>query len=130
MSPRENAENGRSLPLVAVLSSVPMLAEALNDVMDGIAEVRLFPAGRDTGGLLRWLEPDAVVVDSDDEAEAAAEFGRAEGRPVVHVSYPEERIRVVGEGGWEDLEEPGISPELLRNVLAAGLFRRKEAHTR
>ena len=58
-----------ALPLVAVVSSYPMLAEAVEGALEGIAEVRAFPAGQgDTADFLRLLQPAAVVVDSAEEA--------------------------------------------------------------
>jgi hypothetical protein len=66
-----------TFPLVAVVSSYPLLAEAVEGALEGIAEVRAFPAGQgDTADFLRLLQPAAVVVDSAEEAEAAAEFAR------------------------------------------------------
>ena len=57
-------DDGR--PLVAVWCSVPLLGEAVEFALE-FAEVRSFaPSRGDLAGLLRWLRPDAVVVDSDE----------------------------------------------------------------
>src|SRR5438046_3126861 len=67
--PRAMNSSRRRQPLVAVLFSVPLLCEAIASALDDIAEVRTFPARRsDTVGLLRSLQPDAVVVDDPIEA--------------------------------------------------------------
>jgi hypothetical protein len=114
-----------SLPLVAVVSVVPMLCEALSHALDGIAEVRGFPAGRgDTAGLLRSLRPQAVIVDSQEEADEAADFAREADAPLVFVSYPDESLRVLKEDGWHRPEETRPSPEAIRNVVVGGLFGR------
>jgi hypothetical protein len=123
----------RNLPLVAIVSGVPMLREALRDALEGIAEVRNFPAGRgDTAGLLRSLRPDAVVVDSEEEAESVAAFARESDSPLVFVSYRDEVVKVLADSGWEESDDVGISPEGIRNVLVAGIFGRArgEAPTR
>lgn len=120
---REGEE--RELPLVAVVSAVPMLFEAVSHVLEGIAEVRGFPAGRgDTGGLLHWLQPDGVVVDSEEEAEAAAEYARETDTPLVLVSYRDEKLQVLQDGGWQEPEDASPSPEGIRNILVGGLFGR------
>lgn len=122
----------RSQPLVAVLSSVPMLVEALAHTLEDIAEVRVFPAGRgDTLGLLRSLAPEAIVVDDEGEAEAAATFAREADAPLVLVSYRDEHLLVLTDAGWEEGEDD-VSAEGIRNALVGGLFgrARKEAPTR
>lgn len=115
----------RRLPLVAVVSSVPMLCEGLSLSLEGIAEVQSFPAGRgDMAGLLRSLRPDAVVVDRETEADEAADFARETDSPLVFVSYRDERLRVLRGGEWEDPQGSRPSPEAIRNVLVGGLFGR------
>jgi hypothetical protein len=128
-----SASDPSNLPLIAVVAGVPLLREALCNTLDGIAEVRGFPAGRgDTAGLLRWLRPDAVVVDSDEEAESVAAFARESDSPLVLVSYRDEVVKVLGDSGWEESDDAGVSPEGIRNVLVAGIFgrARREAPTR
>lgn len=127
-----SASDPRNLPLVAIVSGVPMLREALRNALEGIAEVRGFPAGRgDTAGLLRSLRPDAVVVDSEEEAGAVAAFARESDSPLVLVSYRDEVVKVLGDSGWEESDDVGVSPEGIRNLLVAGIFgrARREAPT-
>lgn len=113
-------------PLVAVICRVPLIGEALASTMDAIAEVRPFPAdGGDTDGLLRSLQPNAVVVDCDEEAEAAEAYARDSEAPLVCVHVRQERIRVFTNGVWQD-REGGISPEEIRNILVGGIFGRKQ----
>jgi hypothetical protein len=119
-----SASDSRNLPLIAIVSGVPMLREALRNALDGIAEVKGFPAGGDTAGLLRSLRPDAVVVDSEDEAESVAAFARESNSPLVLVSYRDEVVKVLGDSGWEESDDVGVSPEGIRNVLVAGIFGR------
>jgi hypothetical protein len=120
---------GRELPLVAVISSVPLLSEALTPALDGIAVVRGFPARLgDVEGLLAWLDPDAVVVvDSENAAEAATEFARTRDRPLVWVALREEKVRTFEDGGWKEADNDGASPEAVRNIVVAGLFGRARA---
>jgi hypothetical protein len=114
-----------ALPLVAVVSSVPLLTEAVEEALEGIADVRSFPAGGgDTAGFLRFLRPDAVVVDSAAEAQAAVRFAREEHVTLVHVSLPDKRLRLLRSGGWVEFANGSASPERLRSALAAGLMRR------
>jgi hypothetical protein len=113
------------LPIVAVISAVPLLSEAVEQALDGIAEVRSFPAGGgDTEGFLRFLHPDAVVVDSAAEARAAVRFAREEHATLVHVSLTDQRLRLLRTGGWVEYANGLASPERLRSALAAGLFRK------
>ncbi len=110
-------------PLVAVLCSVPLLHEALSAALENIADVHAFPAdGGDTSGLLRSLQPDAVVVDTREEAEAAADFAREAQSPLVCVVLREQKLRVLRNGGWEEPEGDGVSPEAIRNILVGGIF--------
>ena len=112
-------------PLVAVLCATPILAEAVTAALEGMAEVRRFPAGRpDVYGLLRWLGADAVVVDRASEASEAAAYGIDFDALVVHILLPEEKLRLLRDGRWE---QPGLvcaSAEGIRNVLIGSLFGR------
>ena len=113
----------RIQPLVAVLYSVPLMCEALSWALDGIAEVRTFPAGRgDTAGLLQSVGPDAVVVDDPAEAEAAHDWTKRNERPLVHVSLRDQTIRLLENGIW--VESPGVTAECIRNVLAGSIYGR------
>ncbi len=121
----------REPPLVAVLCSVPLLAEALGAAID-FAEVRSFAAeGGDVAGLLGWLEPDAVVVDDEVTAEAAASAVDGELHiPVLHLSPRERTLRIFRNGTWEDVDHGADpDPETVRNVLAGVLFARRGALT-
>ena len=121
------ATTTRPHPLVAVVSRVPIISEALAAALESIAEVRQFPAGRgDTAGLLRWLRPDAIVVDTEEEAEEAASFAKASRSPVVHISLRDQRLRVLRDGTWEEPEADGSSPETIRNILVSGIYGRRE----
>lgn len=111
------------LPLVAVVCKVPLICEAISDALENVAEVRHFPARRgDTVGLLRWLQPDAVVVDSEDEADEAASFARESAAPLVHVLLRERKLRILRNDHWEEPEDGSASAEAIRNVVIAGLF--------
>ena len=113
-------------PLVVAVCAVPLLQEALSAALEDIAEVQSFPAHRgDTGGLLRSLNPDAVVVDAQDEAEAAVPFAHESKSPLVHISLAERKLRVLRNGDWEEAVSEG-APEEIRNILAAGFFARGE----
>jgi hypothetical protein len=122
------ARGASARPLVVALCSVPLLQEALAAALEDIADVQGFPAHRgDTVGLLRWLKPDAVVVDAEDEAEAAASFAKGSNLPILHISLSERKLRVLRDGDWEEAGSEETSPEAIRNILVAGLFARGEA---
>lgn len=119
---------GRTDPLVVVICAAPLLCEALSSALDGIAAVRQFPASRgDTAGLLSSVRPDAVVVDSDDEAEAAAAFAAGDDAPVVHVSYRANTLRVFADGFWREPARAVATPEAVRNVIVGHLAGRRTA---
>jgi hypothetical protein len=112
-------------PLVAVLCSVPLLGEAMASALE-FAEVRSFSAGGgDIVGLLSWLRPDALIVDSVAGAEAAAVFAREHDLPVVHVSVRDRTLHLFRGGEWEQVSNAeGPTPEAIRNVVAGALFAR------
>ena len=113
----------RIQPLVAVLYSVPLMCEALSWALDGIAEVRSFPAGRgDITGLLQSVSPDAVVVDDPAEAEAARDWTNRHERPLVHVSLRDQTVRLLQNGTW--IESPGVTAQCIRNVVAGSIYGR------
>jgi hypothetical protein len=115
----------RAQPLVAVVCRVPLVYEALTAALEGIADVRPFPAGRaDTAGLLRALAPDAVVVDSEAEARDAEAFVRGTESLLVHVSIADETLRTFKDGRWQEPED-AASPEAIRNAVVGGIFGRK-----
>ncbi len=112
-------------PLVAVVCSVPLLGEALVSTLD-FAEVRAFSSrGGDLAGLLRWVRPDAVVVDSTKGALEATEFALEHDAPLVHVSVRDRSLHLYRAGEWEQVANgEGPTPEALRNVVAGALFAR------
>lgn len=114
-----------AIPLVAVVCRVPLLSEALAAALEGIADVRRFPAGRgDTDGLLRALAPDAVVVDTETEAHEAIPFAVEAQTPLVQVSLRERTLRKFEDGHWHVSDEDA-SPESIRNAVVGGIFRRE-----
>ena len=121
MNPAESA--GR--PLIALVSNVPLLGEAVTAALAEIAEVHWFPAdGGDTVGLLRALKPDGVVVDTDSEAAEAAAYVRDTPWPLVHVRLAERRLRVMRDGRWED-RQVEATPQAIRNELIGAIFGRR-----
>jgi hypothetical protein len=120
--------SGRREPLVVVVCSVPLLGEALAGALEGIAECKVVPALQpDLAGLLRSLQPDAIVVDDEGEAEAAAKYSRFARVPVLYVPPTELRLRVLDNGRWEELEDYDASPEAIRNLVAGELYGRRAA---
>jgi hypothetical protein len=116
---------GETETLVAVVCRVPLLSEALEAALEGIAGVRWFPAGRgDTDGLLRALAPDAIVVDTEAEAHQAVPFALEKHVPLVQVSLRERSLRTFEDGHWHEPDEDA-SPESIRNVLVGGIFGRE-----
>ena len=114
-----------SRPLVALICRVPIVSEALETAFDGVADVRAFPARRgDTHGLLRWLEPDAVVVDTEEEAAAATPFARAASSPLVHVRLDDGSVRLLEDDVWREANGDAATPEAIRNIVCGGIFGR------
>jgi hypothetical protein len=112
-------------PIVALICATPLLCEALAAAMADVARVQSFPAGRgDTEGLLRWLAPDAVVVDEVEEAEAATAYARASGAPLLHISLAEPKLLVFANDSWMAAAGGADSTHQLRNVLVGMMFRR------
>jgi hypothetical protein len=110
-------------PLVAVVTRVPMLCEALSAALKDLADVKGFAADQDdTIGLLRWLRPDAVVVDDDGDVTAAESFARESNSPIVRVSLQDGRLKLLRNGGWVESANGESSSEQLRNILVGGLF--------
>lgn len=118
---------GTTLPVVAVFCRVPLVAEALTGAFEGMAEVRSFPANDgDTAGVLRWLRPDAVVVDDPGVAERAVPHVAGEGGLLVHVSVSDGVVRVFKDG-WDVADADGSSPDSIRNLVIGSLLRRVSA---
>jgi len=118
--------NDTTRPLVAVLCSVPLLGEAVGSALE-FAEVRTFAdRGGDISGLLRWLRPDALIVDSDAGALEAAAYAQENDLPLVHISIRERALRLFRHGEWELVGNgEGPTPEAVRNVIAGTLFARE-----
>jgi hypothetical protein len=113
-------------PLVAIVSTVPLVGEAAGSMLD-FADVRFFAGRRDTAGLLSSVRPDAVVVDHDEDAEAARGYAAQHHLPVVHISVRERSVRLLRNGVWEQIGNgEGPTPESIRNAVAGSLFSRKE----
>lgn len=123
LRPRE-----RTRPFVAVVCVVPLLGEAMRSALE-FADVQTFAArGGDLDGLLRWLHPDALIVDSDAGAEQAMPFAREHELPVVHISVQEAALRLYRGGAWEVVGNgEGPTAEAIRNVVAGALFARAGA---
>jgi hypothetical protein len=120
--------NERRAPLVVAVCGVPVLGEALTGALDSLAECKVVAAGQpDIAGLLRSLQPDAIVVDNESEAEAAATYSRFARIPVLYVPPNGGRLRVLENGRWEELEDYDASPESIRNLVAGGLYGRRAA---
>jgi hypothetical protein len=119
--------NSGHRPLVVMLFSVPLLAEAVRAALEPIADVQSFPTrAGDTVGLLRSLRPDAVVVDSETEAAQAAAVAAGADVPVFHIDLRAAAVRAYEEGRWvtvSDGEDP--TPEGIRNAVVAGLYARE-----
>src|SRR5258708_7577603 len=104
-------------PLVAVVCAVPLLGEAMESALD-FAEVRSFSTSDgDLAGLLRWLRPDALIVDTDGDAEEAAAFARDHELPVLHVSVQTGALRLLRRGAWQIVGSgEHATPTVIRNV--------------
>ncbi len=111
-------------PLVAVVCAVPLLGEAVESALE-FADVRSFTARRDTAGLLHSLRPDAIVVDSEDDADAASAVASSRDVPVLHICVRDHTLRLFRAGVWTQVASgEGPTPESIRNVLAGSLFAR------
>jgi hypothetical protein len=113
--------------MVVVICSVPLLEEAVESALE-FAEVRRFSdRGGGIAGLLSWLRPDAVVVDSDAAAAEAAAFALEHPLPLLHIAVVEQELRLFLNGEWEHVADAeGASTESIRNVIAGALFARQE----
>jgi hypothetical protein len=114
---------GRELPLVALVCAIPLVAEAVRSEL-GFAEViMLADRGGDIGGLLHWLHPDAVVVDTDEAAVGAAAYAQEHELPVVHISPRKKALYVFQGGAWQETGNgEGPTPENVRNVIVGALY--------
>lgn len=120
--------DGRTRPLVAVVSSMPMVFEALRDALGGFADVQSFPAQRGTASLLLSIRPDAAVVDEDEDLLEAESAARQLGFVLVHLALAQGSVRHLRDGEWVVVDEGGgLRPEAVRDVIAAGLYARGQA---
>jgi hypothetical protein len=118
----------RTRPLVAVVCDVPLLGEAMRSALE-FADVQTFAAsGGDLDGLVRWLRPDALIVDTQAGADEAAGFAGEHDLPVVHLSLQDSALRLYRGGVWEHIGNgEGPTPEEIRNVVAGALWAREGA---
>lgn len=106
----------RARPLIAVLSRVPLLVEALSAAFEGIAEVHGVSADDiEAHGLVRAFRPDAVIAEGD-----AVEMVHSD-VPCVRVELEAHRISVRDGDVWRVLDVE-VSPETIRNVTVARLY--------
>lgn len=118
----------RARPFVVVLCAVPLVGEALCDALEGIAECKVLTARQpDISGLLRSLQPDAIVVVDEAEGAAAESYVSSAEIAVVLVSLRERKLRLLQDGRWEDADEFDASPEAIRNLVARSIYGRKAA---
>lgn len=124
LTPEKN-EATAAQPLVAVVSNVPMIFEALRELLCVFADVQPFPSRLGTAGLLRSIRPAAVVVDSDEDAAAAEEVAREQNFSLVHLALAKRRVRVFRRGEWSITDDGDeVRPETVRDLIAAALFAR------
>ena len=90
------------------------------------AEVRTFSGrGGDIAGLLSWLLPDLVVVDTRECAVEAAAFADEHKLPVLYLSVRDRTLRLYRAGAWEQVDDgEGPTIEAIRNIAAGALFAR------
>ena len=115
----------RTRPFVAVVCDVPLLGEAMRSALE-FADVQTFAArGGDLDGLVRWLRPDALIVDNASSAEEAATFAHEHDLPVLHISAQDRTMSLYRSGAWERIGNgEGPTAEAVRNVVAGVVFTR------
>jgi hypothetical protein len=116
-----SGERPKAKPVVAVVSSAPLVTEALSAALAGFADVLPLPGGRsDLRGLLESVRPAGVVADDAEDATAAAGYAGASRTPVLHARHADAALAVWTGHGWED-STGELSPELVRNTVVARL---------
>ena len=116
----------RETPLVVAVAAVPLVGEGIAAAVEGLAECKVLPAGQpELAGLLKSLQPDAVVADDEAEAAVAATYARFGRVPVIRVDVRADRVQVLDQGAWVRPEEHDSSPETIRNLVAAGIYGRR-----
>ena len=79
--------------------------------------------GGDTAGVLRWLRPDAVIVDDGERAaESAAPYVSTEGGLLVHVSVADGTVRLFQDESWQIADVDGSTPDAIRNLVIGSLM--------
>jgi len=117
---RVGVRGRRSRPLVVTISDVPIFYEAIARSLRDRATVHpLTPVGHDTDVVLRAVAPDVVIVDSSQNAQAAAQSAAEQGFRIVHVSSEDSVLRVLGPGGWAEQGLPAMGTEAFWNILSA-----------
>jgi hypothetical protein len=110
-------------PLVLALTTTPLLTELLRDLLGEFALVRDFPADSlDLDGLVRHTRPDALVIDSDQDAFELARVAEELSVPLVQVLLPSHEARVFRDRRWNPEPLPIDSPTTIRNLLLGELF--------
>jgi hypothetical protein len=108
-----------ALPLILALCSAPLLGEALARELEDVAVVRAFPPGRgDVLGLVAHANPDAIVVDREEDAHLLGDLDV----PVVHALLREGKVRSLRDDGWQEFDNPGGSVSVIRNVVLSDLY--------
>jgi hypothetical protein len=118
----------RQKPLVVTISDVPIFCEAIAGTLADQAYVHpLKPIGADTEIVLRALNPDAVIVDSQRNARRARKATLERGIPLIHLDSDRSVLRVLGEGGWRELSFPSMTSDALQGLLRAVTFGAQES---
>ena len=121
MSPASTVVRRR--PLVLALTMTPLLTELLRDLLGESALVRDFPGdSADLEGLVRHTQPNALVIDSDQDAFELSAVAEELSVPLVQISLPSHEARVFRDRRWSPVPLPIDSPTSIRNVLLGELF--------
>lgn len=106
----------RPLPLVAVVSRVPLFVEALRAAFDGIADIHVIrPDDPGVEGFLDALAPDALIVEGPDS------LNRPEDVPILQVDLERGGVCVRTGGNWETISVD-LSPEAIRNAVVGTML--------
>jgi len=93
--------------------------------LDPIVSTRPFPSQiGDLLGLLGSVRPDAIVVDSEVDAEKISLYSRIHEVPLFHIDLRAQRLRILERGEWRN--EETVTAESVRNAVAGALFGRRE----
>jgi hypothetical protein len=108
---------------VLALTTTPLLTELLRDLLGDSALVRDFPGDSvDLEGLVRHTLPDALVIDSDQDAFELSAVAEELSVPLVRISLPSHEARVFRDRRWSPVPLPIDSPTSIRNLLLGELF--------